>query len=279
MSAAQWRRRTVGTEGVETAFLEAGSGEPLVLLHGGEFGSHAEAAWGRMIKPLTARYRVLAPDWVGFGGTDKLYDFVDPIGRRVRQITAFINALGLQRCHYAGHSMGAAILLKVAAEGADAWRIRTAVAISGGGVAPNNEARRAIGNYDGTRAGMRALLELLYWGDGNVPDEDIDRWWRASVQPGAWEVVAAANLARPGEDRSFQQPRIDYSAITVPVLVVGGDVDPLREPGAWERLCEAIPGAVLALLPGRHGPQLEHPAQVYAAMSEFLATVSSRVAP
>ena len=49
-------------DGLSTSYLEAGEGDPVVLLHGGEFGAGAELGWERNIATLAARYRVLAPD-------------------------------------------------------------------------------------------------------------------------------------------------------------------------------------------------------------------------
>jgi pimeloyl-ACP methyl ester carboxylesterase len=45
-----------------------------VLLHFGEFGGSAELCWEFNIGPLAGDFRVIAPDWLGFGGTDKLRD-------------------------------------------------------------------------------------------------------------------------------------------------------------------------------------------------------------
>ncbi|MDT5137153.1 MAG: hypothetical protein QOD58_1415, partial [Mycobacterium sp.] len=55
------RRRTIEVDGLVTSYLEAGDGDPVVLLHGGEFGASAELGWERNIEALAARHRVLAP--------------------------------------------------------------------------------------------------------------------------------------------------------------------------------------------------------------------------
>ena len=61
------RRRTAVVDGLLTSYLEAGNGDPVILLHGGEFGAEAEIGWEQTIMALAARYRVLAPDMLGFG--------------------------------------------------------------------------------------------------------------------------------------------------------------------------------------------------------------------
>ena len=67
--------RYVMVDGVRTHYLEAGDGPAVVLLHSGEFGGCAELSWEFNIVALAGHFRVLAPDWLGFGRTDKLFDF------------------------------------------------------------------------------------------------------------------------------------------------------------------------------------------------------------
>ena len=55
-------RRTAVVDGLVTSYLEAGEGDPVVLLHGGEFGASAEIGWEHNISALAVHYRVLAPD-------------------------------------------------------------------------------------------------------------------------------------------------------------------------------------------------------------------------
>ena len=60
--------------------MEAGSGPDLVLLDGGEYGASAEITWKHNIKPLAERFHVVAPDMLGWGETDKIYNFSRPCG-------------------------------------------------------------------------------------------------------------------------------------------------------------------------------------------------------
>ncbi|EUA30467.1 hypothetical protein I553_4724 [Mycobacterium xenopi 4042] len=56
----QFERRTMLVDGLVTSYLEAGRGDPVVLLHGGEFGASAEIGWERNIAALAEQHRVLA---------------------------------------------------------------------------------------------------------------------------------------------------------------------------------------------------------------------------
>ena len=77
---------TILVDGLQTHFLEAGDGDPVVLLHGGEFGASAEIGWEKAIPALSRHYRVLAPDMLGFGESAKVVDFTD--GRGMRSATS-----------------------------------------------------------------------------------------------------------------------------------------------------------------------------------------------
>jgi len=89
-------------------YIELGDGFPLLLLHG---GSNNWRGWGKNIEVLAQHYRVIAPDIVGFGKSDKsksvygIDDFVDYVG-------GFVSALNIERMHLAGHSLGGRIALE-----------------------------------------------------------------------------------------------------------------------------------------------------------------------
>src|ERR1700730_15682252 len=82
----EFRRNTVVVDGLLMSYLEAGTGDQVILLHGGEFGASAEIGWEHTIPALAARYRVLAPDMLGFGQSAKVIDFNDGGGIAVRSI-------------------------------------------------------------------------------------------------------------------------------------------------------------------------------------------------
>ena len=103
-------RETVYAGTINTAYLAAGSGQPVVLLHG---AMAAGITWYPVIGPLAAHFRVIAPDIVGYGQSDK------PSGRYDRPyycawLAAFLDALGVEKAHVVGHSQGGAIALQFA---------------------------------------------------------------------------------------------------------------------------------------------------------------------
>jgi pimeloyl-ACP methyl ester carboxylesterase len=98
--------RQVLAGGVRCHFLEAGSGPPLVLLHGTAIDS-ASLSYGPTLADLAAEHRVLALDWPGYGGSERPRVPLT-IADSVALLEAFLDAMGLPRVHLAGFSMGGA---------------------------------------------------------------------------------------------------------------------------------------------------------------------------
>ncbi len=196
-------RKTMSVDGLVTSYLEAGEGDPVVLLHGGEFGASAELGWERNIAALAARYRVLAPDQLGFGGSAKVIDFVDGRGMRIRHVARFCELLGVESAHFVGNSMGAINLLTDATSDSPLWPVRSAVIICGGGEIQQNEHFEALQNYDATLPAMRRIVEALFFDPAYPADDDyVRRRHESSTAPGAWEAI------RPGSGgRVPRRPR------------------------------------------------------------------------
>jgi 2-hydroxymuconate-semialdehyde hydrolase len=239
--------RFIDIGGIRTHYLEAGAGPMLVLLHSGEFGACAELTWERNIPALSQAFRVIAPDWLGFGQTDKLYDFAGGAARRMSHLLAFLDALEITEADFAGASMGGTALVREAASGNCRLPLRRMVLVSGGGFVPDNEWRRRLLDYDGTTEGMREILRANFHDERWVQDDAyVHRRVVASLEPGAWEVANAARLKAPNitPRSAFGQPDTNrYENVTAPTLVCAGAHDKLREPGYHEVMVKRIPDA------------------------------------
>lgn len=256
---------------IRTHYLEAGAGEPLVLLHSAEFSGRAEFSWRYNIGALAQHFHVFAPDMVGFGYTDKLYNFTDPAGFRVRFVRDWMDTLCLPSAHFMGNSFGGSLILTVAGIRPVAWNIRSIVTSSGGGFAPVNEARTTLNDYDGSRDWMRRLLQVLFWHERWWSEEEVEERWRASLEPGTWAATAAARLVLPDQPRAAPPERPNYAHIRAPTLITGGAEDLLREPGTWEDLHRQIPGSELHVFsPARHCAHIEYAEEFNALAIDFI---------
>lgn len=283
VTAVTFERRTTTVDGLVTAYLEAGAGDPVVLLHGGEFGASAEIAWEHTIDALAQHYRVLAPDMLGFGGSAKVVDFTDGRGMRIRHLARFCESVGITRggggAHFVGNSMGAVNLYADTTSEAPLLPVRSMVTLCGGGEIQRNEHSAALYDYDATLPAMRRIVAALF-ADPSYPADEayVQRRYDASIAPGAWESLAAARFRRPG----LQPPPLPsssraYDRITFPTLVVEGGRDKLLPSGWAADIAGQIAGARSAVIDDAgHCPQIEQPAAVNTLLSDFLADVTQR---
>lgn len=267
-------RRTVVVDGLSTSYLEAGAGDPVVLLHGGEFGANAELAWENTIGALSGSYRVLAPDLLGFGQSAKVVDFVDGRGTRIRHLARFCATLGVDRAHFVGNSMGAIMLLVDATSEVPVLPVRSLVAICGGGEIQRNEHMQALYDYDASMPAMRRIVEALFDDPGYPADDDyVRRRYESSTAPGAWEAVAAARFRRPaGSAGPLPSNNLAYQRISSPALIVEGGRDKLLPRGWAAEIAGRIRSAGSAVIDrAGHCPQIERADEVNSLLLEFLA--------
>jgi pimeloyl-ACP methyl ester carboxylesterase len=264
--------RFVDVEGMRTHYLEAGSGFPVVLLHSGEFGGCAELSWEFNLPALAEHFQVIAPDWLGFGESAKIFSFDDMVSLRIRHIGAVLKLLRIERAHFIGNSMGGGVLARVAAMDEPCWPIARMILASSGGFAPVNETRQLLNSYDGTREHMKRIIEATILVSPVRNDEAyLDKRHRLSLIPGAWECTAAARFRRPGL-KAREREETNYRNIKRPTLIVAGGSDPLREPGYGHRLQAEIAGSELLVFEGAaHFPHIDFPDRFNRAAIAFLS--------
>jgi pimeloyl-ACP methyl ester carboxylesterase len=266
----------VEVDSVKTHYLEAGTqhrgkSPTLLLLHSAEYGGAAEITWERNIDALASRHHVLAPDHLGFGRTDKIFDFNGQFDRRIGHIRRFIEVMGAGPVVVMGSSMSGGLCLAVAARSTPDWPIAKVVCCSGGGEAPNNEARQTLNSYDGSKEHMRRIVEVMFvdkrWA---ADDAYVTRRWEMANMPGAWEATSAARFRAPFRQAAAgrgERDSIDYTQIKVPTLVFAGRHDGLRTPGYTDAFVPKIPDCRLHMF-----EHAGHMGQIECA-DEFNATV------
>jgi pimeloyl-ACP methyl ester carboxylesterase len=117
------------TSGGTMAFLDEGHGPAVVLLHG--FGS-SSAAWREVMPALTPRTRVVAPDLLGWGSSDRLPDAPVASPAQSTHVGELLDHLGIEECAAVGHGVGGVVAGLLAAEG----RARCIVLLATGAVDP-----------------------------------------------------------------------------------------------------------------------------------------------
>jgi pimeloyl-ACP methyl ester carboxylesterase len=249
-------RRTRSIAGQPAAWLEAGAGPPLVLVHGA--GGSAEL-WPRQLDGLTDAARMLAPDLPGHG----------PLGGRGRPTVAayaewldgFLGAVVGEPAVLVGHSMGGAIAQALALLRPE--RLAGLVLIATG--ARLRVAARLVEllRHD-PRRGQSLIQDLSF---GAAAPLECGELVARVLREGPPLVTLRDYLAC---DRFDVRDRL--ASIRTPTLVVAGAEDRLTPLRYARFLAEAIPGARLVEIEAAgHFPQLEQPGPVNAAIRAFLA--------
>ena len=101
-------REVTTSEGVRITYLEQGEGEPVLLLHG---YPQSHLTWRRLVAPLARTHRVLAPDWGGWGRSERRLDLSYDYESEVRRLADLVGVLGLERYNLFAHDYGGYLAL------------------------------------------------------------------------------------------------------------------------------------------------------------------------
>lgn len=218
--------QSVVAAGLLTHYLEAGSGAPLVLLHGSGPGVSAWENWAGVIPALARRRRVLAPDIPGFGATESKPDGEYGIKFWVEHLFAFMDAVGVAGAPIVGNSFGG--MLAMAASLRDSRRIEGLVLMgSAAGDVPMSEAHKLAARYDGSRGQLERILRLFPFDPALLTAEMVDRRYEASVRPGAQQATHKIAPAQNGDGEAVIKatPEAELEAIETPTLILHGRDD------------------------------------------------------
>ncbi|HEY4992437.1 MAG TPA: alpha/beta fold hydrolase [Nakamurella sp.] len=183
--------QSIDANGVRTNYLEAGSGEgTFVLIHGSGPGVTAHSNWRLVLPALGEDFRVLAPDMVGFGYSDRPEDVRYNVQTWADQTVGFMDAMGIKKAHLVGNSFGGAIALRIATQHPE--RVDRLVLMGSMGVDfPITEGLDTVWGYEGTINSMRNVLDFFAYPRELVNEELAQVRYKASVEPGFQEAFSA----------------------------------------------------------------------------------------
>ena len=181
---------SIQTGGFQTNYHDIGEGYPLVLLHGSGPGVSAWANWNKVFPILKEEHRVLAPDMVGFGYTDRPEGIVYGMDVWVKQTIDFFDALGIEKADLVGNSFGGALALAVAVTHPE--RVRRLVLMGSMGVTfPISYGLDRVWGYTPSLENMQELMGLFAYNRSLVPPELAQGRYEGSIQPGFQESFSA----------------------------------------------------------------------------------------
>jgi 2-hydroxymuconate-semialdehyde hydrolase len=273
-------RKFLLIDGLRTCYYEAGAGPAVVLLHSGEHGACSELSWEWNFHALATEFRVLAFDWLGYGQSDKVHDFVLGPLRRLAQLQRLLQVLCIERAHFVGSSMGATLALRALSKQPPDLQAKSLTLLGAGGNSPDSPARRALIDFDCTFDGMRKVVQALFHDPKWVEDEAyVRRRLALSLEPGAWECAAASRLKNPLVPERVDVGLVDttpYESLELPVLLIAGEADKIKETGYGRKVAARLSNVELHVIPRcGHMPNIERAGQVNEILKTFLQKVET----
>lgn len=262
--------RLVNTASGRISYLEAGTGTPLVLLHG--IGSAARA-FRDQFAALSAGYRVIAWDAPGYGDSASLPMSQPGTGDYAAALAAFLDALGVTTCHLLGHSLGALMAARFAADHPRRVLSLTLASIAGGyGHMPDADRQDFIKQRlaDLIAMGPRAMAEkrgprLL--GPQATPAmiaRVVDTM--GSVRPDGY--TQAVNMLATGDVKAD----VTRLAVDLPLQIIFGSDDVITPPERNRAVAALRPAApVIEIVGAGHAVYLEKPDAFNTALAGFVA--------
>lgn len=263
--------RSLEAGAIGTNYHDQGSGPPVVLIHGSGPGVSAWANWRLNIAPLAQDFRVIAPDMVGFGFTERPKDAAYGKELWLTHLADFLDALGLETVDLVGNSFGGGLTLAFAIR--HPARVHRLVLMGSVGtkfsITPGLD---AVWGYQPSRENMRALLDIFAYNRALVNDELAELRYQASIRPGFQESFSAmfpAPRQNGVDDLASTEPEI--AAVAHKTLILHGREDRVIPPAASERLFSLIPRSELHMF-GQcgHWTQIEHTARFNDLVTGFL---------
>ncbi|AZM77489.1 alpha/beta fold hydrolase [Streptomyces sp. KPB2] len=280
------RPRTVTVDGARVACWESGPGdaEPVLLLHGYPADHHC---WRHQVPPLSDRYRVITPDLLGWGASERPLHLSFDYDTEVARLGRLLDALELDAVNLAGHDYGGFLSLGLAqahpgrvrrlailnsrAQGTFTRRwyaVFSLVSLAGRTPA----LRRPATRLPYAALHRRALAPLVRAGhlEPGVLDGYVD--WMATPEGRRWLLHYFGDYRTPPRPELRRHLR----DLTCPTAVVWGRADPYLSPAIATELAGSVPGAELTLLDDAgHWVMDERPDAVTAALGRLLERPTS----
>ena len=245
------RGKTIRALNLDTNFHEAGSGRPVILLHGSGPGVSAWTNWRRVIPALAGEFRVLAPDMAGFGYTERNPELRYDIKLWVKHLIGFMDALGLESASLVGNSFGGSLSLAAAAR----FPARFDRLVLMGTPCDRfvmTPGLRAGWDYVPSREAMRATMAHFPYDPAIITDELVEDRYQASLIPGAQEGLRRL-LVEPNADGDTPlsgMPEQVVAGIAHPTLVLHGREDRVIPVEMGLKLGRAMPNAEFHMFGG-----------------------------
>ena len=265
-------RKRAMVSGGEIAYLDLGEGPPVLLLHGYPSSSYL---WRREAWLFAQRMRVIAPDLLGYGESDKPERADLSERAQTGYVTELLGQLGIDELAVVGHDLGGAIAQMLALDGElrvrtlvlvdsdcfDAWPIEGVKMLQA--ATPDQETEEFVEEV------VRLAFDLGVAHKAMMEEGDLD----AYVRPWRGDPAAFFRATRGLTGRGLAGREEELAALDQRVLIIWGEDDPYLGSELALQLGDILPGSTVALLPGcSHFVTEDAPQTVGPLIYEYLRT-------
>jgi triacylglycerol lipase len=256
--------KTIAVFGQSIHYFDVGSGPVVVLLHG--LGSRKDD-WLPVLEPMAQKYRLLVPDQIGFGRSDKpLLDY--SVQTWVDFLNEFLRQLRVEKASLVGESLGgwiAALYVVEIGGGAHLVPVEKLVLVDAAGLKQD----QPIPDLNpSSLAAMRGVMEAVFYDTSWVNEDALRKIFtdKLAVKDG---YTVRSFLGNPTRDKERLEERM--GSIKAPTLVVWGKQDKLLPIASGERYAAGIAGAkMVSFEKCGHVPAVEKTEEFLAAVMPFL---------
>jgi len=256
------RRKTVMAGGIKTAYLDAGKGQPVILVHGGDAGIGG-IRWIPVIGPLSKHFNVIAPDMPGYGESDKPFASYDRYYFS-QWLDDFINTLGFSSVRIVAHSLGGSAALQYTIEKANI--VKQLVLVNSAGLGKSS-----------TKVPLHIILRMIW--NNLFPSPKGSEWFlknlvlydpeMLSQELLELEEYGRVVLLKPGGKRVFWLGR--GRKVLSPTLIIWGAEDPNFPLDGAQEAAKEIPNARLHIISkARHLCYYDQPREFNEVLIDYL---------
>ena len=264
--------KLIDVKGVQTNVHDTGKGFPVFMIHGSGPGVTAWANWRLVMPALSQQRRVIAPDMLGFGYTERPADQQYNMDHWIQHCIDLLDTLGIEQTDLVGNSFGGALALALTIR--HPQRVRRLVLMGSVGVPFEiTSALDEVWGYQPSFETMRRLLDLFAYDRSLVNDELAELRYQASIRPGFQESFAAMFPApRQRWVDAMASQEEDIRALKQETLIIHGREDQVIPLQTSLTLAQWIDNAQLHVF-GHcgHWTQIEHSTRFTQLVSHFLS--------
>ncbi|MGA1933534.1 alpha/beta fold hydrolase [Arcobacter sp. YIC-464] len=217
--------KSIKTGSFNTNYHDLGEGEPVIFMHGSGPGVSAYANWRLAMPEISKKFRVIAPDMVGFGYSDRPESITYSMDVWVQQIIDLMDALNIEKAHLVGNSFGGGLALCLAIK----YPQRFDKIVLMGAMGVEFEITAGLDQawgYTPSIENMKVLLDTFAYSRELVTDDLAKMRYEASIRPGFQESFGSMfPQPRQNSVKAMASDEEDIKEIKNDVLIIHGRDD------------------------------------------------------